>query len=71
MRSGKIRIILHIGAVCSESPLGSFFIAKDAEFLHVDNEYSDQTVDSQSDLSPPMAHISESALLQLIFFDFL
>ena len=30
--------------VWSESSVGAFWIAKDAKFLHVDNEYSDMTV---------------------------
>ena len=35
---GKIQISLHIGTVWSESLLGMFWIAKDENFLHVDNE---------------------------------
>ena len=40
---GKIQICPRIRAVLSESFLGTFWIIKDAHFLHVDNEESDQT----------------------------
>ena len=30
---------------CSNAVLGTFWIAKDAKFLHADNEDSDQTAD--------------------------
>ena len=40
MRPAKIQIIR---AVWSESSLGEFLIAKDAIFLHAENEDSDQT----------------------------
>ena len=40
----KILIRLRFCAVWSESWLGAFWIAKDAKFLHADNEDSDQTV---------------------------
>ena len=43
----KIQIRLHICAVRSESLLGTFWIAKDAKFLHRDNKDSDQTADVQ------------------------
>ena len=42
MRPAKIQISLRIRAG-SESSLGALWIAKDAKFLHADNEYSDQT----------------------------
>ena len=44
MHPVKILISLHIRADWSKSSLGTFWIAKDAKFLHVDNEDSDQTV---------------------------
>ena len=44
VRPAKIQISLRIRAVWSESSLGAFWIAKDASFLHADNEYTDQTV---------------------------
>ena len=44
MRPAMIQISLRICAVWSESSLGTFSIAKDAKFLHAENEYSDQTV---------------------------
>ena len=40
MRPAKIQISLRIRAVWSESPLGAYWIAKDAKFLHADNEDS-------------------------------
>ena len=39
----KIQISLRVRAVWSESSFGAFWIAKDAKFLHADNEDSDQT----------------------------
>ena len=42
VRPVKIRIKLRIRAVWSESSPGTFWISKDAKFLHVDNEDSDQ-----------------------------
>ena len=39
----KIQISLHIRAGWSESSLGTFWIANNAKFLHVDNKDSDQT----------------------------
>ena len=44
VRPAKIQISLRIRAVWSESSPGAFWIAKDAKFLHADNEDSDQTV---------------------------
>ena len=44
VRLAKIQITLHISTVCSESSLVTFWIAKDAKFLHVDNkDWSDCT----------------------------
>ena len=43
MRPAKIQISLRIRAVWSESSLGTFWIARDAKFLHSDNEDSEQT----------------------------
>ena len=43
VRPAKSQISLRIRAVWSESSLGAFWIAKDARFLHADNEDSDQT----------------------------
>ena len=40
----KIQISLRIYAVSLESSLGAFGIAKDAKFLHADNEDTGQTV---------------------------
>ena len=54
MRLAKIQINLRIRALRSESSLGAFLIAKDAKFLHTDNEDSDQ-----SDLSLLWAHMIE------------
>ena len=48
VRQGKIQINLHVGAVWSESSLGAFCIAKDAKFLHADNEDSNQTARMRS-----------------------
>ena len=39
----KIQISLRIRAVWLKSSMGAFWIAKDAKFLHADNEDSDQT----------------------------
>ena len=38
MRPAKIQISLRLRAVRSESPVGLFWIAKDAKFLQADNE---------------------------------
>ena len=47
-------------AVCSKSLLGAFWITKDAYFLHLNNEDSDQTAWlTQADLRLHWAHISE------------
>ena len=43
VRPAKIQISLRIRAGWSESSLGAFWIAKDAKFLHADNEDSNQT----------------------------
>ena len=43
-RPMKIQISLRIRADWSESSVAAFWIAEDAKFLHVDNEYTDQTV---------------------------
>ena len=43
VRPAKIQISLRIRAVWSEYLLCAFLIAKDATFLHADNEYSDQS----------------------------
>ena len=42
VRPAKIQISLRIRAVWSESSQGAYWIAKDVEFLHADNEDSDQ-----------------------------
>ena len=42
MRPAKIQISLRIRAVRSEASLVAVWIAKDAEFLHTDNEESEQ-----------------------------
>ena len=43
VRPAKVPVSLCIPAVCKESPLGAFWIAKDAKFLHADNEDSEQS----------------------------
>ena len=43
MHQAKIQISLRIRVIWSESSLDAFWIAKDANFLHADNEYSNQT----------------------------
>ena len=43
MRPAKIQISLRIRVVWSESSLGAFWIAKAANFLHTENDNSDQT----------------------------
>ena len=43
VRPAKIHISLRIRGVRSESSLGAFCIAKDAKFLHADDEDSDPT----------------------------
>ena len=43
VRPAKIQISLHIRAVWSESSLSAFWTAKDAKFLHANNEDCDQT----------------------------
>ena len=43
VRQAKIQIRLRTRAVWSESSLGAFRMAKDARFIHADNEDSDQT----------------------------
>ena len=43
MPPAKIQIRLRIRAVWSESSLGALWIAKDAKFLHANNENSDLT----------------------------
>ena len=54
MRPAKIQTSLRVRVDWTESSLGAFRIAKDAKFLHVDNEGSDET---ESDLSLSWAHI--------------
>ena len=48
VRPEKIQISLHIRTVWSESSLGAFWISKDANFLHADNENSDQIARKRS-----------------------
>ena len=43
VRHATIQISLRISAVWSEPLMCTFWITKDAKFLHVDNEGSDQT----------------------------
>ena len=38
VRTAKIKISLRIRTVCSGSSLAAFWIAKNAKFLHADNE---------------------------------
>ena len=47
----KIQISLRIHTVWSESLLDAFWIAKDATFLHADNELWSDCADVQADLS--------------------
>ena len=58
VRQAKIQISLRIHAVWSESSLGVFWIAKDAEFLHADNEDCSDCTNAQVALSVRWAHIS-------------
>ena len=51
MRWAKIQISLRIRAVWSESSLGAIWIAKDAKFLHADNEDWFNCADAQANLS--------------------
>ena len=44
VRPARIQISLRILAVRSDFSLGAFWIAKDAQFLHEDNDDSDQTL---------------------------
>ena len=39
--------------------MGTFWIAKDAKFLHVDNEHCSDCMDVQADFSLHPAHMSE------------
>ena len=48
VRQAKIQISLRICAVWSESSLGAFWIAKDTNFLHADNEDSNQSARKRS-----------------------
>ena len=43
----------------SESSVGAFWIAKDAVFLHANNEESDQIANAQTDLSLHWVRMSE------------
>ena len=54
----KIQISLRIRTDRSESLQGAYWIAKDAMFLHLDNEDSDQT----ALMRRLMAHVSESTV---------
>ena len=47
----KNQVSLHIHAVWSESSLGIFWIAKDANFLHMDKGDWSNCSDTQADLS--------------------
>ena len=60
VRLAKIQISLRIRAVWSEFSLGAFWIAKDAKFLHADNEDWSDCADAQADLSLHWAHMSDS-----------
>ena len=53
VRPVKIQISLRI---CAESPLGPFWIAKDAKFLHAGNV---DCAHAQAELSTSWAHMSE------------
>ena len=46
----------------SESSLSAFWIAKDVQIFHADNEDFDQTSDAQVDLSLHSTHMSERKL---------
>ena len=54
-----IQISLRIRAVWSESSLDAYWIAKDARFLHADNEDWSDCADAQADLSLHWTHMSE------------
>ena len=43
VRTAKMQISLRIRAMWSESSLNAFYIARAAQYLHVDSEYSIQT----------------------------
>ena len=48
---------MRIRAVWSESPLGAFWIAKNAKIHDAENEDSDETADAPVDLSLRMVHV--------------
>ena len=56
VRPAKVPVSLCIRAVCKESSLGAFWIAKDAKFLHAD---------AQADLSLRWAHREDGAFSEL------
>ena len=53
----KTQISLGICPVWSESSLCAQWVAKDPGFLYADSEDSDQTADTQADLSPRLVHM--------------
>ena len=55
-----IQISLHIRAVWLESSLGIFSMAKDAKFLHADNNDRSDWADERVDLSIRRARMSEA-----------
>ena len=59
VRPAKIQISLRIRAGWSESSLGAFWIAKGAQFLHADNEDSDQTARMHRLICAFDGHMSE------------
>ena len=59
VRPVRIQISLRIRAGWSESLLGAFWITKDADFLHADNE---DCLNAQDDLSFRWTHMSEGML---------
>ena len=53
--------------VWSESSLDVFWIAKDAKFLHVDNEALITLQDAQADLSLHLVHMSEGTFSHIVY----
>ena len=51
VRTARIQFSPRISAVCSESSLDSFWIAKDVKFLHADNEDWSDRACAQADLN--------------------
>ena len=59
MHPAKFQINLHVHAVWTEFSLGTFWITKDTQFLHVNNEDWSDSMDAQVDLRRHWAYMSE------------